>query len=524
MQLATKIRSLHLLIAEAIEKIYINNLSDRYPDLAFHYAQARKKDKTLYYLQKAGDYARSNYQNQKALEYYYQLLNYNSLEDDDRIKVLLKVSKILTLVGEWDKCALKLQEASTLAIQLDKSSLIARVNNSLGYLLMLKGAYTPAEEYINASINAFEYLNETKGIARSFGDLGNLYFRQGKYDEAKTYFLKSIELNRSAGLRTDSQIYANLGLTYMNQGDYEEGIHHQLEALAEAQNYNDKSGMATLHTNLGIVYFESGQYDLALDQYQKGLKLSEELGNKQLTAIAIGCIGSVYQRKGDYEKAMDNFIRDLALCEELGDKQGTAIALGLIGELRSIEGEFDVAVEYLSQNLLLCEELGYQKGIAKALNTLGDVYTSQGVYEKAIEHYKRAIDVSRSINNRLVLGYSLVELANAYILEGSYKEAQTLHLEASTIAESLGNPDLIFEATILEAQVNYYSGNTGVAHEILTTLAAQARNTTEIAAVQYELYQISPNEVHKQKALALYRKLYDQEPKFIFQKRISDLQ
>ncbi len=523
MQLHTKIRSLHLLIAEAMEKLYAKNLSVRYADLAFHYEQAEQTEKTLHYLRLAGDHARNNFQNQKALEYYHQLLNYEAYDGEDRVTTLLKISKVLTLVGEWDKCEQRLQEALSLARQISNPFLTAKANNSLGYLLMLKGAYTSADEYINASIKTFEKLKDTQGMARSFGDLGNLYFRQGDYNEAKEFFVKSIELNRKEDLRTNSQIFANLGLTYMNQGDYEEGIQCQLQALAEAKAVNDKSGMATLHTNLGIVYFESGQYDKALDHYQKGLKLSEELGNKQLTAIAIGCIGSVYQKKGDYDKALDNFIRDLAICEELGDKQGTAIALGLIGELRSLEGEFEVAIEYLKQNLILCEELGYQKGIAKAVNTLGDVYTLKGNFPEAEKHYLRAIEVSRNINNRLVLGYSLVELANVYIMEGSYKAAHDLHLEGMAIAEELGNPDLIFEAAILESQVNYFTGNPDGAYQILLDLSSRTRNTAEAAAVQYELHQLKPNAGHDAKALELYLQLYVLEPKYIFKQRVEEL-
>ena len=160
MQLQTKIRSLHLLIAEAMEKLYADNLSARYADLAFHYGQAEQTQKTLYYLRLAGDHARNNFQNQKALEYYHQLLNYEEYDGQERIRALLKISKVLNLIGEWDRCEERLHEALSLARQLDHPSLIARANNSLGYLLMLKGAYTDADKYISSAIKTFEDLDD----------------------------------------------------------------------------------------------------------------------------------------------------------------------------------------------------------------------------------------------------------------------------------------------------------------------------------------------------------------------------
>jgi len=243
-----------------------------------------------------------------------------------------------------------------------------------------------------------------------------------------------------------------------------------------------------------------------------------------LTSIAIGCIGSVYQRKGDFQKAMENYIRDLELCEQLGDKQGTAIAIGLIGELRSVEGEFDVAIQYLEKNLSICEELGYQKGIAKAVNTLGDIHMHLGEYDKANDFYDRAIEVSRKINNKLVLGYSLVEKGTVLNLKGAYKKAHELHLEALEIADQLGNPDLVFEAVVLSAQVAFYANEIDIALKTLNDLLSQVDNDSERAAIYYELYKIQPQESkHQQKAFELYQKLYEEIPQYLFKVRMEEL-
>ncbi len=527
MQLGTRLRELHKQIGGAIEKLYPESIEERFVDLAFHYGEAEVVDKTNEYLEKAADYARRNYQNQQALDFYNKLLK--NLKDQKNknalVRTLLKKGSVLQLIGWWDECEKVYNKALKIAKEIGDNLLLGKTNNSLGHLLMLKGNYEEANKFLEVASSFFEFTNDNFGIVNVYGNLGNLYFRQGHYNEAKAFFTKSIRLSQSLRYSNSAaQITANLGLTHMNQGNYDEGIKCQLDGLKYCKQVNDTQGLATLHTNVGIVYYEKGDYDSALKHYKKGLEYSTELGNKLLTSIAIGCIGSVYQQKGNFKKAMENFVKDLEICEQLGDKQGIAIAVGLIGELRSIEGHFDTSNQYLEKALQLSEELGYQKGVAKAVNTLADNFTFQKKYDKAIEYYDRAIEVSRSINNRLVLCFSLVEKANVLIEQKKYKEANKLSREAIEMADELGNPDLLFEAIILAVKVAFNNGDKESALSTLEGLLGKAKNKKDAAAIHYELYQIQPlQNIHRDKALELYQQLYKSVPRFIFKERLDEL-
>ena len=527
MQLGTRLRELHKQIADAIEKLYPESIEERFVDLAFHYGQAKVEDKTNEYLEKAADYARRNYQNYQALDFYNRLLHNlkGSKNKKAQIRTLLKKGSVLQLIGLWDDCEKVFRKALQIGNELGDQQLKGKTNNSLGNLLMLKGNYEEAHMFLEIASSFFEYTKDNFGIVNVYGNLGNLYFRQGRYDEAKAFFTKSIKLSQSLKHSNSiAQITANLGLTHMNQGNYDEGIKCQLEGLKYCKKLNDTQGLASLHTNVGIVYYEKGDYDSALKHYQKGLEFSTELGNKLLTSIAIGCIGSVYQKKGDFKMAMDNFVKDLEICEQLGDKQGIAIAVGLIGELRSMEGHFETSNQYLEKALQYSEELGYQKGVAKAVNTLADNFTFQKKYDKALEFYDRSIEVSRNINNRLVLCFSLVEKANVLIEQNKIKEASKMSREAIEMAGELGNPELLFEAMILTAKVAFKNGDKATAITTLESLLEKAQSDKELADVHYELFQIQPHQnIHLDKSLELYEKLYKSIPRFIFKERLDEL-
>ncbi len=527
MQLRARLRRLHRLIAEAIEKLYENKIEERYSDLAFHYGQAEVEDKTNEYLLKAADYNRLKYQNKRSLKLYNQLidnLQKSSTDKNDIVKVLLKKASVLRLIGEWDECQEIYEDAMANAKKYKNKEVIGRINNLIGELLILKGNYEDARVHLENAETHFGFAEDNIGKYKVYGNLGNLFFRQGIYEKAKSYFTKSIELSRKENPnKANASIVASLGLTHMNQGNYEEAIQWQKSELEICKRNHDSQGMASLYTNMGIVYFEKGDYDEALTCYEKGLKLSEELGNKLLVSIAIGCIGSVYQHKGNYAKASENFLKDLTICEELGDKQGIAIALGLLGELRSEEGEFDLAIDYLKRNLNLSEELNYRKGIAKAVNALGDIFMAKKEYQKAIDYYNRAIEVAREINNKLVLAESLIEKGEALIEAERMIEAQSIHDEAMTITADLGNLDMIFKGKIFSAKFYFALNKKEEAQDVLQKLAKHYNSNFEKAAIYFWLYQITQKNIYKNKSLQRYTKLHEEAPLHLFKERIKEL-
>jgi len=528
MQLRTRLRELHQLIAEAIEKLYPNS-EERFVDLAFHYEQAEADKKTNKYLEKAARYAQRNFQNRQALKFYDKLIN-NLGEGNKKykkpIKFLLRRGAVHELIGQWEESEHDYRSGLERAKALNDWYLIGRSNRRLGQLLMLRGNYTDAKRHLDVAVTSFELASDQIGIAKTYGNLGTFFFRQGSYEAAKSWFAKAIEINRS--IQRDAEnatIVANLGLIFMNQGHYDEGVRWLEEQLDISEHHEDKQGLANLYTNLGIIYLEKGALDSSLLCLEKGLGLSEELGNKLLMTICIGCVGSVWEKKGDYSRAMQNFERDLDLCRELGDKQGTAIACGLIGDLLSVIGDFDRAVDFLEQNLALSRELNYKKGIAKALNTLGDTWYYKGDLERSKNYYNEAIEYARDMGNKLVLGYSLIEKGTVHVYAGEPAVARQLLEEGRDIALALGNADLAFGANILRAQVILSENNRPEALRQLHQMMALARTEREEAAVHFELRKVAENPIpHHLKALTLYRSLYERTPQYLYKVRMEELE
>ena len=524
MQLTTRLQQLHRQIALAIEKIYADNIEERYVDLAFHYEQSGEVEKTLEYLSRAASYARANYQNQQALDLYHRLIKKMSQQpqEDITVQILLNQGGVYEIVGKWEEAEAAYEEAQRIAKSSRDVVLLGRTNNALGQLHTLKGDYELAMDYLKVAAGLFESVDDIFGIARAYSNMGNLFFRTNHYDRALTYYTRSLESGLSqAGTTTSAGTISHLGLTYMNLGEYEEAIRVVREQIPRHEANHDNMGLATLHTNLGIIYFESGAYDLSMDHHQQGLKLARELGDRRLQAIGLGSLGTIYERQGRYETAQELFEQDLRMCYELGDRQGIAVAEGLLGDLNSVMGNFTKAIGHLDRCLSISSELGYRKGVAKAVNTLGDIYYLQGEYEQSLQYYDQAIDIARTTNNRLVLGASLYEKGQVLLADGQLERLKETEREALAVAEDLGNPDVLFGARLLHARclMAYDERNYEAARGIIAELLQAETITQEQEAEAYlTAYRISGkvDESAREQALQRYESLYADTPKFVY--------
>ena len=208
MQLTTRLQQLHNQIATVIERLYGDALEERFVDLAFHYEHAGNKEKTIEYLGKAANYARSNFQNQQALDLYQRLIEKFTNHPDKEITVNthLNRGKVLEIVGRWEEAEQAYVEAQRIAKASRDIVLLGRTNNHLGRLYTFKGEYDKAMDYLKIAAGLFESVDDILGIAKAYSSMGNLYFRTANYHEALKQYNQSLEQGFSnAGISSSAE-------------------------------------------------------------------------------------------------------------------------------------------------------------------------------------------------------------------------------------------------------------------------------------------------------------------------------
>ena len=232
-------------------------------------------------------------------------------------------------------------------------------------------------------------------IASSLFKVAVIYKDLARTDDALSYFMQSLELNK--------QILDDSNHPYL----------------------------AAIINNVGLIYYEEGKYDEALKYYNQSLEMFRE--NEPIDYSHIGTvlnnIGAVYQSRGKLVEAIncykDAFEEYKRLAREVDLMAGTLINMGSIFHA---QGQSDRALAYLYRALEIYRKASYPGNhldIATVLNNIGGVYMNKRMYEEALRYYNESLEIKRQTMpaNHPRMDVTFDNIGNVYKALGQFDEA-----------------------------------------------------------------------------------------------------
>jgi tetratricopeptide (TPR) repeat protein len=249
----------------------------------------------------------------------------------------------------------------------------------------------------------------------ALNNLGNIFYRQGRTDEAISYYQKALELKPDYAKAHD-----NLGNALQQKGKVDEAIAHYQKALQIKPDY------AEAHMNLGSAFLQLGRVDEAIAQYQMALEFKPDY------AEPWNGLGSIFFLQGRMDEAISHYQRALQLNPGFAQaRYNLGVALGQNGRAeeaiaccqKALELKPDYAEARNELGLLLLQQgnadeaiVHFRKALqirpdyAEAHNNLGNVLLQKGSADEAIVHFQRALqirpDYAEAHNN---LGFTLLQ-------------------------------------------------------------------------------------------------------------------
>ncbi|MBN4062110.1 tetratricopeptide repeat protein [Bacteroidales bacterium AH-315-I05] len=312
----------------------------------------------------------------------------------------------------------------------------------------------------NKPDKAIAYAEKALEIAQSIGEqsynsrlrnaIGNAYFYKGDFSEARKHYQHDLK-SEDSGERATAM--GNVGLTYMNTGEYQPALEHFQQALSLYENEKDIEGQASQLNNISTISFYMSQYDKCIEYGEQALVLYEQTGNKVRVSGLLNNLGGISVHLGNNKEAVNYFMQAYAIAEEMGHKSTMAVTLVNIGVIYGQDNRYQKALEFYDRSLDMWKEIGDKSGIATTLNNIGEIYKEQGKYKEAIKFINEGLEIGTQIGDKETVSASYEWLSETY--QGMGKAAKALEYHKlyfainDTLREEASNRDM------LELQTEY---------------------------------------------------------------------
>ncbi|HTQ61459.1 MAG TPA: CHAT domain-containing protein [Candidatus Solibacter sp.] len=356
------------------------------------------------------------------------------------------------------KEALRLAETAVLiGYKLGRKEDIALGIRAKANALYACGENRAAVEHHDQAIEMYESLGNSKEAARTLSSSIQPLILLGEYDRAFKSSERAREIFTTLGEpRRIANLDNNVGNIFHRQDRFEEAmLHYESAYKTLAENKDWERAAITLH-NMAMCLISLNDFPRSLDCYQKARELCVRYDMPLLRDQADYNIAYLYYFRGEYSRAIEMLFATRRACEVTGDSYHLALCYLDLSEIYLELNLSEEAREMASEGFLRFQKLGMGYEAAKTLANEATAYGQQGKTVQALERFTKARAMFASENN-LVWPW-LLDLYQGLLLfhEGRYFEARRLCAGASAF----------FDQSALH-------GKAALAHLLLARIALQ---------------------------------------------------
>lgn len=297
-------------------------------------------------------------------------------EDTNKANILNELSAVYfqTDPEKSKQYGKQVLELST-KLQWDRG--ILRGNNLVGRCNAVQNNLSEALKYFQNALVIARKIKSARYEGMMLSSISAVYASNNDYDKALDYALQAKKVNEAGGIKYMSNLMINIGFLYIRQSKFDEAQAAYEEALRNEKQYGTeetKGELASIYLNIGGVYIRKGLLPQALESYTLAANMLKALGHDSHLTYAYANLGEVYLRaaKGmsivplpDSMKNnplnLEKSLQYLTLAEEMSKRlqlvDGSSEVAQSFANLYKLKGEYDKAYKYLEKHTDLKDTL-----------------------------------------------------------------------------------------------------------------------------------------------------------------------
>ncbi|MFN0013358.1 MAG: ATP-binding protein [Saprospiraceae bacterium] len=283
-------------------------------------------------------------------------------------------------------------------------------------------------------------------LPRSLNNIGLQYMNHGNFDQAQDYYLRSIEAAKRYNCQPCiATTVGNIGIIAWNRKEYEKAERYFREAISLMQALKDTVGQARYLNNLGLVQTDRGQLDDADKTYQVVAELLNAADTICYQPTVYNNLGNLAYARGNFNKALEYYQLSFQFAEKMGDEAATFLGMNNSGWAYLAQKNYDRAIDHFSRAYQLAEKTKNERYAEQAIGALADAYKAKGDFKNAFSTLEKYLQVHDTIAARLN-NKSAMEMEARYLTK--QKEAE-LAQQQLALQEQTGQKRLILVAALV---------------------------------------------------------------------------
>ncbi len=383
-------RRFHRRVGEALELLMADQIGEEAHRLAYHFGEARDKERALKYYILAGDQAASIFANDEALKHYgkAQELALTSGTPKQLVHLCSRKGRVLEVRGQYDDAIDVYQELGRLGEERNERAL------TLAALISRATVHSTYTSRFNPTLG--EQLSlEALDLAEALGDQAAM---------AKIYWVLMLVNIFGLYRAEEALLYGEKSLTLAREYDFREQLAY------------------TLH-DLSRPYMFSGRHEDAINGLEEAGEIFREVGNLSMLADNRATLSYGYSLMGRLGEGLVLIDEAQRINRALGNYWGISYSLVTLGMIRFAMGQFSDALIALEDSQTIAREGNFSGPLTYAPITMAAVYSYIGDSNKGIETIKAGLNNARESGQDRGRVDLSIELARLLLEIGKSEEA-----------------------------------------------------------------------------------------------------
>jgi DNA-binding SARP family transcriptional activator/predicted negative regulator of RcsB-dependent stress response len=397
---------LHARAGQLLERLHGSQADDHAAELAYHFTLAGHAEdlraRALHYSLLAGRHAAELSSYPESVGHFDQAWRIverdSSLADLElRVEVLSGRGWAEANMARYPECVASYRQVLALS---NEPIHRGRARKVIAFSLAHTGAFRELVEECEAG------LVEVTGVAGPEATeiratlqqlIGHTLLLQGRFVELVNLGQRMVHDSDTAGPGPRMLAHKVTAWGYMSMGQVSEAIEQYEIAIAEAERWGEKTGIATAYETLGFVEYVGGRFAAAREHLGRSLAVFRDSATELRAAPARLHLCRVWLAEGEVAHAREQIVQALEL-DATSQERWAADAHHILGDIQVLHAEWAAATASFEAALRIRRRAGDTRGTVEATVALGLVDQCVGNWDAALARYQEAVDIANRMD------------------------------------------------------------------------------------------------------------------------------